>query len=49
MFFTTKDVENGTGLGLSITYGIVKDMRGQIDVESKVNKYTKVRVLLPNN
>jgi C4-dicarboxylate-specific signal transduction histidine kinase len=46
-FFTTKDVETGTGLGLSISYGIIKDLKGDINVESQVNKFTKVKVILP--
>ena len=46
-FFTTKDVENGTGLGLSISYGIIKEMKGHVDVESEINKFTKMKVSLP--
>lgn len=46
-FFTTKDVEKGTGLGLSIIYGIIRDLDGNIQVESRVNRFTKVLVTLP--
>ncbi|MBN1339148.1 MAG: response regulator [Bacteroidales bacterium] len=46
-FFTTKDVEKGTGLGLSIIYGIIRDIDGNIHVESKVNQFTRVLVTLP--
>jgi signal transduction histidine kinase/ActR/RegA family two-component response regulator len=46
-FFTTKPVGVGTGLGLSICHGIVNVLGGDIQVESKVAKGTRFRVVLP--
>jgi len=45
-FFTTKK-EQGTGLGLSITYGIVKKLGGDIQVQSKEGAGTTFTVYLP--
>ncbi len=46
-FFTTKDTGHGVGLGLAISYGIVKEHKGTISVESEVGKGTIFTVRLP--
>jgi two-component system NtrC family sensor kinase len=45
-FFSTKGVE-GTGLGMSISYGIIKNYKGNIKVESTVNVGTTFTIELP--
>ncbi len=45
-FFSTKGVK-GTGLGLSVSYGIIKNMNGDIEVESEEGKGATFRVVLP--
>ena len=44
-FFTTKQPGKGTGLGLSIAYGIISQLKGRIDVESKEGIGTKFIIL----
>jgi C4-dicarboxylate-specific signal transduction histidine kinase len=46
-FFTTKKAGKGTGLGLSITYNLVKDFRGDIDVESALDVGTTFKIHFP--
>ena len=45
-FFTTKDPGKGTGLGLATAYGIITQMRGWIDCESKLGEGTVFRIYL---
>ena len=46
-FFTTKEVGQGTGLGLSITYGILKDHKGTISLDTSVKDGATFRIKLP--
>ena len=46
-FFTTKPVGEGTGLGLSISYGIIKEHRGQISVQSHASEGATFVIHLP--
>jgi signal transduction histidine kinase len=46
-FFTTKEVGKGTGLGLSVSYGIIKEHKGDIRVQSAPGEGTEFRISLP--
>jgi PAS domain S-box-containing protein len=46
-FFTTKPVGEGTGLGLSVVHGIIKNLKGEILVDSIPGKGSVFTVLLP--
>ncbi len=47
-FYTTKPPQDGTGLGLSIAYGLVQDMNGSIQAESRLNEFTRLCLLIPS-
>jgi signal transduction histidine kinase len=46
-FFTTKELGKGTGLGLSTTYGIIKEIGGQISVKDTGRNGTTFLIEFP--
>ena len=46
-FFTTKPVGRGTGLGLASAYGIIRELRGRIEVQSTPGAGTRFELVLP--
>jgi PAS domain S-box-containing protein len=46
-FFTTKKTCSGAGLGLSVVYGIVRDHKGTIKVDSVLGQGTSFTIRLP--
>ncbi len=46
-YFTTKENGKGTGLGLAVAYGIIKEIKGDINVVSEPGKGAEFNVYLP--
>ncbi len=46
-FFTTKEIGKGTGLGLSMVYGLVKQSKGYLSVDSKKEQGTAITLYFP--
>ncbi len=46
-FITSKQLGKGTGLGLSISYSLINEMKGRIEVKSRVMDGTSMKVVLP--
>jgi two-component system NtrC family sensor kinase len=47
-FFTTKPAGKGTGLGLSVTYGIIRDHKADIKIESQPGVGTAFIIMFPS-
>ncbi|MCK4765085.1 MAG: GHKL domain-containing protein [Candidatus Aminicenantes bacterium] len=48
-FFTTKRDKGGTGLGLSISYGIIKEHKGRIEIETSPGVGTTFTIRIPTD
>ena len=48
-FFTTKEVGKGTGLGLSQIFALVRQLRGQVGIDSMPGQGTTVTLHLPRD
>jgi two-component system, NtrC family, sensor kinase len=48
-FFSTRTQSGGTGLGLSITYGLIREIGGSIQVESRPGEGTRFLLTFPLN
>lgn len=46
-FYTTKETGKGTGLGLSVVYGIIKQHKGNIEVEKTSSTGTTFKITFP--
>jgi PAS domain S-box-containing protein len=46
-FYTTKETGKGTGLGLSISHSLVREINGEIDIQSKVHEGTIISITIP--
>lgn len=46
-FFTTRGAESGTGLGLAVVHGVVAELGGAIDVQSKTGQGARFTLYFP--